>query len=366
MFLSQTQSLLMALSDPCGVASPERDKLESGFQAAAGISVSPSFSGRRQTQSPCALGLRPPASKRLGRLLELADWHGVLPAVVQNMKQLIAAASDGWHSFQPEPAAWERAGRQLRLRAVLSLVLRQQARQALVCLEAAGVPAVVLKGSDFADRLYPQPALRPFTDVDLLIPRHALEPARTALRGLGYQPVPARMKHETGYGEESWRRQNGPTGTVELHWDLVNSPALRRAVSVTYQDLQLEMHQGRPRPSAAALLLIAAVHGVTGHSLDRLQGLRDVVQAVRGAAGPMDAPWLAQTVRRTGAERAMAFALAVAGRLCREPRCRELKKRLGISRPVWPARLLLSRGVVLRAHARCDSFRRQLLREFLK
>jgi len=153
---------------------------------------------------------------------------------------------------------------------------------------------------------------------------------------------------------------------VEIHWNLVNSPSLRRALSVTYEDLQLETHQNRPRPSATATLLIAAVHGVASHGIDRLQLLGDVVQAVRGTAGTLDEAWLAQAVPQTGTGRTLATALALAHKVYGEPNCLNLMKRLGIERRAWPGNLLLTRGVVLRAHASRDSFRRQLLREFLK
>jgi hypothetical protein len=174
------------------------------------------------------------------------------------------------------------------------------------------------------------------------------------------------MKHATGYGEESWRHPTRPGGMVEIHWNLVNSPSLRRALSVTYENLQLEMYQGRFRPSATAVLLIAAVHGVASHGVDRLQVLCDVVQAVRGTAGALDETRLAQAVPQTGTGCALATALTLAYKMYREPACLDLMKRLGIGRRAWPGSLLLSRSVILRAHAVRDSFRRQLLREFLK
>ena len=102
------------------------------------------------------------------------------------------------------------------------------------------------------------------------------------------------------------------------------------------------------------------------NGVDRLQVLCDVVQAVRGTAGVLDETWLAQAVPQTGTDRALATALIMAYKIYREPACRDLMKRLGIGRRAWPGNLLLSRSVILRAHAARDSFRRQLLREFLK
>lgn len=332
--LNQTHSLLLALADPRGPASD--------------------------------IDLTPPKPEQLRRLLELADRHGALAIVIENLKQLTGQGNGPWNSFEPDPTAWEWAQQQLRYRTGLSLVLRLQARELTGRMQEAGLPVLVLKGCDFADRLYSHPSLRPFTDVDLLIPDRILPETRQVFGKLGYLPVPVPMKHATGYGEESWRHPARPGGMVEIHWNLVNSPSLRRTLSVAYESLHLEMHKGWPRPSAAAVLLIAAVHGVAGHGVDRLQALCDVVQAVRGTAGALDETWLAQAVPHTGTDRALATALALAYKMYREPACLDLMRRLGIDRRAWPGNLLLSRGVILRVHAARDSFRRQLLREFLK
>ena len=312
------------------------------------------------------IDLAPPEPENLRRLLELSDRHGALAIVMENLKQLSGQGNGPWNSFQPDPAAWDWARQQIRHRTGLSLALRQQARELTSRMQEAGLPVIVLKGCDFADRLYSHPSLRPFTDVDLLIPERILSETRQVFGQLGYLPVTVPMKHATGYGEESWRHPARPGGMVEIHWNLVNSPSLRRALSVTYENLQLETHQSQPRPGAAAVLLIAAVHGVASHGVDRLQVLCDVVQAVRGTAGDLDESWLAQAVPRTGTDRALATALALACKIYREPACLDLMQRLGIGRRAWPGNWLLSRGVILRAHAVRDSFRRQLLREFLK
>ena len=334
MLLNQIHSLLLALSDP-------RGQVE-------------------------AVDFAPPSPLKLRRLLELADRHGVLAIVMENFKQLIGQENGPWRFFQPDPVVWEWARQRMRQRTGLSLVLRRQALKIITRMQEAGLPAIILKGSDFSDRLYSHPSLRPFTDVDLLIPQRILPETRRVFSESGYQPAAARMKYQTGYGEESWRHTEQSGGTVEIHWNLVNSPSLRRALSVTYEDLQLETHQNRPRPSAAATLLIAAVHGVASHGVDRLQVLGDVVQTVRGTAGTLDEAWLTQAIPRTGTDRALATALALAYKMYREPACLDLMKRLGIERRAWPGNLLLSRGVILLAHAVRDSFRRQLLREFLK
>jgi hypothetical protein len=224
---------------------------------------------------------------------------------------------------------------------------------------------VVLKGTDFADRLYPRPSLRTFTDVDLLIPQSALEGSRQVMDRLGYRPTVVAMKYDLGYGEEVFHRPQRAAGQVEVHTDLVNSPSLRRGLSVTFEDLQLTP-ANPPHPSPAATILIAAVHGAASHSFDRLQLLVDLMQAVRkGASGAQEA-WLKDAIARTGAATAVAMGLHLVYKLLGEVRCRQLAERLDLPPPTWVCRVALSRGVVLRGHAWRDSFRRQWFRRMLK
>ena len=233
------------------------------------------------------------------------------------------------------------------------------------------MPAVVLKGPDFADRLYPDPGLKPFRDIDLLVPPRALADIEQVLEHLGYRPAePAPMKHAGGYGQRSWRPSDGPGGNLEIHHNLVNSPTLRRRVSVEFDDLEIDENSAAaaelPKPSPSALLLIAAVHGATSHSFDRLQILCDVCQSVRGAAGHIDNQWLAKKAKQTGSSFAVATALALAGRALGEPACFSLLQELRRALPIriWPG--LLTPSVVLRSHSPVGAFRREIFRELLK
>ena len=51
---------------------------------------------------------------------------------------------------------------QMIVRTGLTLALRRQLAQIGAALAERRLPACVLKGPEFADRLYPSPALRPF------------------------------------------------------------------------------------------------------------------------------------------------------------------------------------------------------------
>jgi hypothetical protein len=306
----------------------------------------------------------PLSARRLKRLLDLADRHGVVPAAVAALGRWAEHGQVRWRDAEAA-AVWKAAPDLLVARMGLCLALRQQAREVVTAFDEAHAPVVVLKGPDFADRLYPRPALRTFTDVDLLIPTSALEASREVMERLGYRPIVTAMKYDLGYSEEVYHRPQRAAGPVEVHTDLVNSPSLRRGVSVRFEDLHLVPHNP-PHPSPAATILIAAVHGAASHSFDRLQLLVDLMQAVRQGLSSEQEAWLRATITRTGAGRAVAMGLHLVYKLLGEVRCREFAQRLELPPPRWLWRAALSRGVVLRGHAWRDSFRRQWFRRMLK
>jgi len=330
-------------------------------------------------------GLRSPLPKRrlrqtdLPRLIALAEHHGVLPAVISNMKRaerefgaesLLAASPDERGSGVALEEAVANGRERLIRQAAFSLLLRQQLQDIARALSKKSLPAALLRGQDFADRLYPVPGLRTFTDIDLLVPAAALSEVEGVLLDIGYSQIPdSARKYADGYGEHIWCLPDRPEAKVEVHWNLVNSPSQRRRVSVRFEDLQFERSpaQGRlAQASTSSLLLIASVHAAVGHRFDRLQLLCDICQIARGAAGDIDGNWLAETLPRTGASLAVATALALSGRTLNEPKCTALLRQLDVPGGDWISRTVLTPKVVLHSKKPFSKIRRQLFREIMK
>jgi len=292
-----------------------------------------------------ATDLPPLVANELACLGEMACQHGVLPAVVMNAARLI-------------PHDLSALRRPLVAATGFAMMLRLRLPPILQALREHGVRAVVLRGPEFADRLYPEPGLRLFTDLDILVPRAAMETAGAALRRLGYQLLTLKhLKHTTPYGEQLWKHPDHGQEQVEIHWNLVNSPALQRGVSVELADLQFDSATGQLTP--ASLLLIAAVHGATSHSFDRLQILCDIRQIAHQV---VDDDYLASVCQRTGSAFSVQTGLMLAERAFGDDACRRLRERLGHAAPCW----LLTPRAVLRSNKPLNKFRRQLFREILK
>lgn len=73
--------------------------------------------------------------------------------------------------------------------AVVPVRRRDEVRTLLTALVDAGATPVVMRGLWLGETLYPDPGLRPHTDVDLLIPLDRLNQAIEALAQLGYTPL---------------------------------------------------------------------------------------------------------------------------------------------------------------------------------
>jgi len=326
-------------------------------------------------------GNPPERPLRVGKLsytLKFCDAHGLLPGAIANIKKTaeIHGAKRILAVNNREPSADEQLERimeaqrdKLLGRTTMVALARRRSDEVTHMMAQTGIPAVILKGADFADRLYGETFPRIFGDVDLLVPEDMLEAGEEVLQELGYLPAYPEMKHKVGYGQQSFRRLGADTGAVELHWDLVNSPSIRRGISVKFEDLQLlPVPDGRkelPLPSPGSLLLIATVHAATSHAFDRLLLLCDIAQAARGVAGEIDTDWLASAARRTGASTALSVGLSLAEKFFGEPRTAELIRKLRLP-PARICKLLVTKGVVMRRHAWFDSPRRNLFREMLK
>jgi len=319
----------------------------------------------------------PPATPLDGAYLERlageGDRHRVSPAIARNIRRVTAERGTAavLRAGDPEAALAAMLNRldfgvaHLVGRAEL---LRAMQQELLERLAATGVPAAVLKGSSFADRLYPDPALRPFDDIDLMLPDKDFPAARAVLTELGYRHVPQISgRHAGHYAEEKWAHPVLGTSPVELHWDLVNSPKLRRRVSLDFAQLErFGMAEGRP--TAEALLYIAAIHAAAGHGFDRLQQIFDMVQAARGAAGPIDCDALQRLAAETGGGLALRSSLVIAGSLTGDPAMLALAAVVARDRRTRGLARIFGRSPILTAHNSQRSrhaWRRQLYRELL-
>jgi hypothetical protein len=158
-------------------------------------------------------GAWPPASPgEARRLVEACARHGLLPLLLEDTglpPSLAQALEDarGWRRIL-----------EMRARTFHDATVE-------VCDLLAGEPPVLLKGADFAHRLYPSPFLRPMQDVDLLVPADRIDATCEHLVAAGLVPVATEgAVRDPGYHERAlaWRKL-----LVEVHQSFIQRPRHR-------------------------------------------------------------------------------------------------------------------------------------------
>ncbi len=295
---------------------------------------------------------RPPSPAELARLFAEGEAHGVLPMLLANSTRL--------HGDDSMAAVRAAAVARSRAAAGLCLMLRQIAGGVMAGVAAAHIPARVVKGPVFAERLYPERTLRRFTDIDILV---APEGAGALAAVMSERGLFLAEAHPAAAPREwKWADPGHADISLEVQTDLVHAASLASAMSLRYADL------AEDGECPAALLAIAAVHGAA-HQFDRLLHVVDICQAARGLGGAGEEAALERLVARTGTRFAAVAGLALAGRLFSEPRCRAIAEGLGPVRHGAATRLLLGPAAVLstRNDSRpWHSWRRSLFRELIK
>lgn len=168
-----------------------------------------------------------PNGKDWQRFVSLADAHGVAPLLHYTLTRQHVT-----HNL-PEHVQHSLRNEYYTSTAQQALLLSELNRISHVVKS----PMILLKGAALATTLYPEPATRPLSDLDFLIPRPALDDAVAAVRALGYSEhapeIGAGMHQAASYHVHL---RGGPGGNlmVELHWNLVGSDDDRYAPNLDW------------------------------------------------------------------------------------------------------------------------------------
>jgi hypothetical protein len=98
--------------------------------------------------------------------------------------------------------------------ALLAEVRERTLAQALAALSERAIPVILLKGISYAGSLYADPAERPMSDIDLLVPPAAHERAAQVLRRLGYWSAGSHRQASRMHHAVCFKR---PGAAVDLH-----------------------------------------------------------------------------------------------------------------------------------------------------
>jgi hypothetical protein len=237
--------------------------------------------------------------RAIDALLHEAVRHNVHLAVFSNLLKLLRDEPGALLAGEDAEAVADALSDRIRMeRSELIAPTMQVAAVARTLRESlAGLPAIIVKGIDFAENAYGGVHLRSFGDVDILVRPDAADAVGALLKDRGFVPH-EHEKHAEDYAERQWiNGAPGAAGTVlvELHTDLVHTPELRRRLSLTY-----DLHAGKDGlgVTPAARLVLAALHGATSHLFGRLQYVVDGLMIARSGVDPDE---LTERARASGA-----------------------------------------------------------------
>lgn len=310
-------------------------------------------------------------SLEVEKLIAGAREHGVAGTVLRNLRLVLG--QEGAAALLSHPR--DEAATALTIRIAdedcipeitQTLLLRAQTNSLLAAMRGAGVDAAVVKGEEFADRLYPLPGLRTFRDIDLLVRREQIDALDDLMRGQRFQFVQPDGNYNDEYGERTWDSLGLPRIRVEFHWNMINCPSQRRRGTLAWDDLEWVEDGGRWRASPESMLLIACAHAVISHRFDRLQHLCDIRQIGRRCAGELDCAKLRDMTLRCGLATAVTGALDVTARLLHDADSQVLLSELQLPAIRVPWRLLVSGASLLAPANRVTKLRRTVIREWMK
>ena len=217
--------------------------------------------GTRQVPDLAALGVR--------------DWAALNAMASQHrLKPLLYAQLGASPALPPELRAdWQAEHRVAALRAMLT---RQELIDCANLLEAAGLAPIALKGAWLTRHAYPDPALRPMRDIDLLVPRDGVLAGYAALLAAGYTELepPEMPLAQVVRLDKHMPPLLAPRGTVvELHHRLWEPDGRLDHASPAHNEAALRarvvcdddgLHYLAPHDTLAHLI----VHAVYSHRLD--------------------------------------------------------------------------------------------------
>jgi hypothetical protein len=155
------------------------------------------------------------------RLVEAALHHGV-------GGQLLAAARDRRLILSEHCIGSLETGQVVKM--VRGALLREELRVLAPVIAAAcgGAAPILVKGPALADRFYADPALRPFVDLDFLLPGDRLDDAASAVAdAFGYTRTAPRWpqsRERHGHALEMSRVRVRHNLGLELHWRISDDP----------------------------------------------------------------------------------------------------------------------------------------------
>lgn len=257
----------------------------------------------------------PAAEPDWARVLELADHHGLTLLLNRYLGRDAPV-------FVPDPVL-DRLRARARLRTRDNLRLTAELVELSAAMEAAGIETIAYKGPVLSTRVFGDPSLRDYDDLDLLVRPRDVEAASRLLERRGLKPwFEVRGDREQRLPDSQYARHFGDVENrlaVDLHWGF-SQPYLSFAIDEariweTSETVPVGGRLIRTIPGPL-LLLILCIHGSKHEPFpwNRLKWIVDVAALMTGV-DRAEWPAVLDHARELRLERPLLFGLLVANRL---------------------------------------------------
>lgn len=154
----------------------------------------------------------PRNSEEILKLIEILRHHGVLPILYKKLADVEL------------PTLLRKAlEAETRTQMVFEVMLKQETIKVLEVFGSEDIHPLLLKGTAFCYSIYPEPHLRPRTDIDLLIHEHEFAEVRKLLLDLGYKEPNILTGEKANYQFPFYRIDSrGTMYQLDIHWKLSN------------------------------------------------------------------------------------------------------------------------------------------------
>jgi hypothetical protein len=235
-------------------------------------------------------------------LSELPDWEQVVTfAQAERLAELLLAS----RAAEAFPLAVREQLEQIRLGTLArNGWLIKQLEEWLERFDAANIPTIVLKGAAMIALVYQRPALRPMSDLDVLVRRADFERAGELLRAAGFSPHDEDTENQTPTirTQVAWVQETPPSFGIELHWHLIDSGYYARHVPIEWfwnRTMEMPLRARRARVLAPeAQLLHLASHIELHHAGAGVWWLYDIAALIHKFGAALDWDLVIDTAER--------------------------------------------------------------------
>jgi hypothetical protein len=220
------------------------------------------------------------------------DWEGIVRlALKQDVAPLVHAMLQRLNiTREVAPAVRQKLANAYYGNAIRNELLFEELGRVLAAIRKAGKAVIILKGAALTDTVYRNRALRPMSDVDLLVRRPDVPAVEDLLLAMNYV-LNERQRNSREWCWESdyhfaFRRQLNPslTACVEIHWHLESAARPQRLDIGGVWERAVSAENGHAsalRLSEEDLLLYLCLHTCKHRLNGGLRAFCDIAETVR-------------------------------------------------------------------------------------